>query len=61
MAARHLEGAVVVVTGAGSGIGATTALRDPGVVMVGVEGHLGHHGRYLLPRPIQERLARICP
>jgi hypothetical protein len=51
----------VVVTGAGSGIGATTALRDPGVVMVGVEGHLGHHGRYLLPRPIQERLARICP
>lgn len=32
--------------------------RDPGVVMVGIEGHLGHHGRYLLPRPIQERLAR---
>ncbi|MEO9224476.1 MAG: SDR family NAD(P)-dependent oxidoreductase, partial [Acidimicrobiales bacterium] len=32
--------------------------NDPGVVMVGIEGHLGHHGRYLLPRPIQERLAR---
>jgi hypothetical protein len=27
-------------------------------VMVGVEGHLGHHGRYLLPRPLQERFAR---
>jgi len=34
------------------------ARRDPGVVMVGVEGHLGHHGRYLLPRPLQERFAR---
>ncbi|MGI8662477.1 MAG: SDR family NAD(P)-dependent oxidoreductase [Acidimicrobiales bacterium] len=34
------------------------ARRDPGVVMVGIEGHLGHHGRYLLPRPFQERIAR---
>jgi NAD(P)-dependent dehydrogenase (short-subunit alcohol dehydrogenase family) len=36
----------------------SAARRDPGVVMVGVEGHLGHHGRYLLPRPVQERFAR---
>lgn len=34
------------------------ARRDPGVVMVGIEGHLGHHGRYLLPRPVQEAFAR---
>jgi 2-hydroxycyclohexanecarboxyl-CoA dehydrogenase len=36
----------------------TAVRRNPGVVMVGIEGHLGHHGRYLLPRPIQERIAR---
>jgi 2-hydroxycyclohexanecarboxyl-CoA dehydrogenase len=35
------------------------ASRNPGVVMVGIEGHLGHHGRYLIPQPVQERLARL--
>ena len=34
------------------------ARTDPGVVMVGLEGHIGHHGRYLLPRPVQELIAR---
>jgi NAD(P)-dependent dehydrogenase (short-subunit alcohol dehydrogenase family) len=34
------------------------ARKNRGVVMVGAEGHLGRHGRYLLPGPLQERIAR---
>lgn len=42
MVVRDLTGAIAVVTGAGAGI----------------EGHLGHHARNLLPRPIKELAAR---
>lgn len=41
---------------AGAAVGAVK--RDPGVVVVGVEGHLGWHGRYLLPRSVREAFTR---